>query len=448
MIDDHRPHALVVVPTRELALQVAADLEVAGKGLGVRVMAVYGGRSYDSQVETLQAGIDVVAGTPGRLLDLARQGHLDLSDVEVLVLDEADEMLDLGFLPDVERILALTPAQRQTMLFSATMPQEVIALSRRYLNQPTRISAQEPDEGRTVPETSQYVYRAHSLDKPEVLARILQAEGRSLAMVFTSTKRQCDRLADDLAHRGFAAAAVHGDLGQAQRERALRAFRGGKVDVLVATDVAARGIDVEGVTHVVNYSCPDDEKTYLHRIGRTGRAGASGVAVTLVDWEDLLRWKSINQTLGLALDEPPEIYSTSDTLYDELNIPRDMTGTLPRAERTRAGLRAEVLDDAGETGAHRSKPLARREQTTHSRRQRSRQRSRGGTPLNKGGISESGAPTTDSAEGAARAGKARADMAHAESATAARRPRRRRRGRGTSSSNAASNAAAQHESDA
>jgi superfamily II DNA/RNA helicase len=352
-VDDHRPRALIVVPTRELAIQVAADLVIAGKGLGARVLAVYGGRSYEPQVAALKAGIDVVSGTPGRLLDLARQGHLDLSSIQVLVLDEADEMLDLGFLPDVERILALTPATRQTMLFSATMPGEVISLSRKYLRQPTRIRAEEPDEGRTVPETAQFVYRAHSMDKPEVLARILQADGRGLAMVFCHTKRHCDRLAADLTERGFAAAAVHGDLGQGQREQALRAFRAGKVDVLVATDVAARGIDVEGVTHVINYSCPDDEKTYLHRIGRTGRAGASGVAVTLVDWDDLARWKSINALLDLDFPDPPETYSTSDELHEQLGIPRGVTGVLPRADRTRAGLGAEVLEDVGETGRPR-----------------------------------------------------------------------------------------------
>ncbi|MDQ1465482.1 MAG: hypothetical protein QOC73_2423 [Actinomycetota bacterium] len=352
-VDDHKPRALVVVPTRELAIQVAADLVVAGKGLKARVLAVYGGRSYEPQVAALKAGIDVVSGTPGRLLDLARQGHLDLSAIQVLVLDEADEMLDLGFLPDVERILALTPSSRQTMLFSATMPGEVISLSRKYLKQPTRIRAEEPDEGRTVPETAQFVFRAHSMDKPEVLARILQADGRGLAMIFCHTKRHCDRLAADLIERGFAAAAVHGDLGQGQREQALRAFRAGKVDVLVATDVAARGIDVEGVTHVVNYSCPDDEKTYLHRIGRTGRAGASGVAVTLVDWDDLNRWKSINTILDLSFPDPPEIYSTSAELYEQLGIPLGVTGVLPRADRTRAGLGAEVLEDLGETGRPR-----------------------------------------------------------------------------------------------
>jgi superfamily II DNA/RNA helicase len=390
-VNDHKPRALIVVPTRELAIQVAADLVVAGRGLGARVLAVYGGRSYEPQVAALKAGIDVVSGTPGRLLDLARQGHLDLSAIQVLVLDEADEMLDLGFLPDVERILALTPSDRQTMLFSATMPGEVISLSRKYLRQPTRIRAEEPDESRIVPETTQFVFRAHSMDKPEVLARILQADGRGLTMVFCHTKRHCDRLAADLTERGFAAAAVHGDLGQGQREQALRAFRSGKVDVLVATDVAARGIDVEGVTHVVNYSCPDDEKTYLHRIGRTGRAGASGVAVTLVDWDDLARWKSINTLLDLPFPDPPETYSTSDELHEQLGIPRGVTGVLPRAGRTRAGLNAEVLEDVGETGR------PRRGATDSSRH------GAGGRSASDGGRVRGGSATGDAGRGKGRA---------------------------------------------
>jgi superfamily II DNA/RNA helicase len=426
--EDHRPHALIVVPTRELAIQVAADLVVAGNGLGARVMAVYGGRSYEPQVEALKKGIDVVAGTPGRLLDLARQGHLDLSHIEVLVLDEADEMLDLGFLPDVERILALTPASRQTMMFSATMPNEVIALSRRYLKQPTRVRAEEPDEGRTVPETAQHVFRAHSMDKPEMLARILQANGRGLAMVFCQTKRQCDRLAADLVERGFAAAAVHGDLGQGQREQALRAFRAGKIDVLVATDVAARGIDVEGVTHVVNYSCPDDEKTYLHRIGRTGRAGASGVAITLVDWDDLARWKSINSILELPFPDPPETYSTSDVLYAELNIDPSVRGVLPRADRTRAGLGAEVLEDLGGRPPGGRDSRESRGHDGKSGGSRSRGGSSGGSsrPARGGGSSRPAAATPDG-----------------ETATVASPPRARRRtrGAGTGSDSSATNSA-------
>ena len=267
------PAALVVVPTRELAIQVAEDLRTAGRPVGARVLTLYGGRAYEPQIEALRAAVDVVVGTPGRLLDLTRQHHLDLSDVATLVLDEADKMLDLGFLPDVERILQLTPPGRQTMLFSATMPGEVVTLARQYLRQPMHVRAEHHDEPELVPLTEQHAFRAHQMDKIEMLARVLQATGRGLPMVFCRTKRTADQVAEALTVRGFAAAAVHGDLGQAQRERALRAFRHGKVDVLVATEVAARGLDVEDVTHVVNYECPDDDKAYLHRIGRPGRGG-------------------------------------------------------------------------------------------------------------------------------------------------------------------------------
>ena len=344
------PQALVVVPTRELCVQVASDLEIAGKTRGLRVQSIYGGRAFEPQVESLKRGVEIVVGTPGRLLDLARQGHLNLGQVEVLVLDEADEMLDLGFLPDVERILDLTPDERQTMLFSATMPSPVVALARRFMRQPTHIRAEEPDEGRTVPDTKIFVYRAHAMDKGEVLARILQARDRGLTMVFCRTKRTCDKVAQDMVDRGFAAAAVHGDLGQGAREQALRAFRSGKIDVLVATDVAARGIDVQDVTHVINYQCPDDERTFLHRIGRTGRAGAKGVAVTFVDWDDVPKWGLINKALDLPFPEPAETYSSSKHLFADLDIPEGTKGHLPRSARTRAGLEAEDVEDLGETG--------------------------------------------------------------------------------------------------
>jgi superfamily II DNA/RNA helicase len=350
---DGLPQALVVVPTRELAVQVSKDLENAGSVRAVRVVTIYGGRAFEPQVETLRTGVEVVVGTPGRLLDLARQGHLDLSAVRVLVLDEADEMLDLGFLPDVERILEQLPTERQTMLFSATMPGPVVTMARRFMRQPTHIRAEEPDEKRTVPNTKIVAYRAHSMDKGEVLARILQAEGRGLTMVFCRTKRTCDKVAGDMADRGFAAAAVHGDLGQGAREQALRAFRSGKIDVLVATDVAARGIDVQDVTHVINYQCPDDASTFLHRIGRTGRAGASGVAVTFVDWDDVPKWGLISKDLDLGIPEPQETYSSSPHLYSDLGIPTATKGTLPRAARIRAGLGAEEVEDLGETGRRR-----------------------------------------------------------------------------------------------
>ena len=358
LIEEHGqsrlPQALVVVPTRELAIQVADDLRVAAVNVRVKVLTVYGGRAYEPQIDALTAGVDIVVGTPGRLLDLAERRHLDLSAVRALVLDEADKMLDLGFLPDVERIVRLTPAQRQTMLFSATMPGDVVTLARRHMRQPTNIRAEGHDAPAPVPSTEQHVFRAHQMDKIEVLARVLQARNRGLTIVFCQTKRAADQVATALASRGFAVATVHGDLGQGQRERALRAFRSGKVDVLTATEVAARGLDVDDVTHVVNYECPDDEMTYVHRIGRTGRAGRAGVAVTFVDWRDMHRWKLIDAALGLDMAEPVETYSTSEHLFTELDIPREATGTLPRAMRDRAGLEAEAVEDIGETGKIRS----------------------------------------------------------------------------------------------
>ncbi len=349
-----KPQALVVVPTRELAVQVAGDLATASRRRNVRVLQVYGGRAYEPQIEALQRGVEVVVGTPGRMIDLLKQGHLQLGHVRTVVLDEADEMLDLGFLPDVETLLAATPGSRNTMLFSATMPGPVIAMARRYMSRPTHIRAQDPgDDGATLATTRQLAYRAHAMDKVELLSRILQAEGRGLTIVFARTKRTAAKVADELNDRHFAAAAIHGDLGQGAREQALRAFRHGKVDVLVATDVAARGIDIDDVTHVVNYQCPEDEKTYVHRIGRTGRAGNTGTAITFVDWDDVPRWMLIDRTLDLGLGEPAETYSSSPHVYSDLNIAENVTGRLPRSERTRAGLDAEEIEDIGETG-HRS----------------------------------------------------------------------------------------------
>ncbi|MEU4422763.1 DEAD/DEAH box helicase [Actinoplanes sp. NPDC024001] len=344
---DGQPQALIVVPTRELGLQVARDLAAAGSTRGVRVLPIYGGVAYEPQVEALKKGIEILVGTPGRLLDLAKQKQLKLGSIRALVLDEADRMLDLGFLEDVEKILAMLPEQRQTMLFSATMPDPIVALSRRFLHNPVTIHAGHTTESGPSPLTKQVVYRTHPMNKLEMVARILQARERGLTMIFTRTKRAADRVAEDLDFRGFAVAAVHGDLGQGARERALRAFRTGKIDVLVATDVAARGLDVSGVTHVINYDCPEDPDTYTHRIGRTGRAGATGVAVTFVDWEDMPRWVLIDKSMGLSMPEPPETYHTSAALYADLDIPTDVSGTLPTAERSRAGLSAEVEEDLG-----------------------------------------------------------------------------------------------------
>lgn len=375
-----KPQALIVCPTRELALQVSTDLQQAGKKLGVRVLSVYGGRAYEPQIDALRAGVDVIVGTPGRIIDLAQRGDLDLSHVRELVLDEADEMLDMGFLPDVERIVAMVPSNRQTMLFSATMPGQIIALARRYMNQPTHIRATDPgDDNATVDAIEQHVWRAHPMDKIEILARVLQANGRGLAIIFTRTKRKAQKICDELTERGFAVGAVHGDLGQGAREQALRAFRSGKVDVLVATDVAARGIDVEGVTHVINYECPDDEKTYLHRIGRTGRAGASGVAVTLVDWEDIARWQMIDRALRLPFKDPLETYSTSPHIFTGLGIPEGTTGRLPKAQRTREGLSAELVEDLGETGKKAGKSRRDQDRSERPREGKTKNAPRGGS---------------------------------------------------------------------
>ena len=445
------PQALIVVPTRELCTQVTNDLLTAGKARNVRVLAIYGGRAYEPQVEALKKGIDVVVGTPGRLLDLAGQKKLNLKHVKCLVLDEADEMLDLGFLPDVEKIINMLPVRRQTMLFSATMPGAVIGLARRYMSQPTHISATSPDDaGATVANTKQFIYRAHNMDKPEMVARILQADGRGLVMVFCRTKRTAADLADQLKQRGFASGAVHGDLGQGAREQALRAFRNGKVDVLVCTDVAARGIDVEGVTHVINYQSPEEEKTYLHRIGRTGRAGAKGTAITLVDWDDIPRWQLINKALDLGFSDPPETYSTSPHFYTDLGIPEGTKGVLPRSERTRAGLDAEELEDLGEPGGRGPRGRGGRggrgdrddrdesrsaDRERSSRTPRRRRRTRGGTALD-GAPESTGTTSTTAPDTTATGGTAETDAV-----TAPRTPRRRRRTRGGAQSEQAQVAA-------
>jgi superfamily II DNA/RNA helicase len=366
------PQALVVTPARELANQVSSDLATASNRGRARVLTVYGGVGYEDQLGTLRHGADVVVGTPGRLLDLVDRGALDLGHIKVLVLDEADKMLDLGFLPDVERILRKTPELRQTMLFSATMPAAIVSLARRHMRHPVNIRAESGDDTTTVPTTAQFVYQVHDLDKPEIVARILQAENRNRVMIFCRTKRAAQRLSDDLAERGFAAASIHGDLNQFAREKALRRFREGRIDVLVATDVAARGIDVEGVTHVINYECPDDEMVYVHRIGRTGRAGASGIAITFLDWADLVRWTVINNTLGLPFEEPEETYSTSAHLYHDLGI--------DPAARGRIGPAGEPQSTKRESKPSTSSRAAPRPTT----RSRTRRRLRNGVPVERG----------------------------------------------------------------
>ncbi|MFS3130800.1 DEAD/DEAH box helicase [Nocardioides sp. Bht2] len=406
-----KPQALIVAPTRELAIQVSKDVELAGSDRGVRVLTVYGGVGYEPQLDALQSGVDLVVGTPGRLIDLNNRGALDLSHVKAVVLDEADEMLDLGFLPDVERLLSKTPETRQTMLFSATMPAAIIALARSHMRHPMNIRAESADDNQTVPATAQFIYQAHDLDKTEIIGRILQADDADKVIVFTRTKRQAQRVADDLVERGFNASPLHGDMQQTSREKALTRFREDKLKVLVATDVAARGIDVAGVSHVINYTCTEDEKTYVHRIGRTGRAGATGVAVTFVDWADLTRWKVINKALDLPFDEPQETYSTSPHLYTDLGIAPGTKGRIaaPKEQTERA-----ERNDRGEAKEKPSRP----------RRSRNRVRTRGGQAV------EVAAGETAPAEDAAPA--TGPEGSDGEGADAKPRQRRRRRRSGSS----------------
>lgn len=407
---DGTPRALIIVPTRELCIQVTKDLENASKYLTnhqgpLRVASIYGGRPYEAQIAALRSGVDVVVGTPGRLLDLADQQHLILGKVGVLVLDEADEMLDLGFLPDIERILGMVPDKRQTMLFSATMPGPIITLARTFLSRPTHIRAEEPHDSAVHDRTAQFVYRAHALDKSELIARILQAESRGATMIFTRTKRTAQKVADDLAERGFAVGAVHGDLGQIAREKALTKFRKGAIDVLVATDVAARGIDIDDVTHVVNYQCPEDEKTYVHRIGRTGRAGRTGVAVTLIDWDELNRWSAINSALGLGIPEPVETYSRSPHLYSDLGIPEGVTGVVRTAKPERDPEAVVV------------------ERPARTPRKRNRRRTRGGQPID-GAVNATDTADTETPAGDEATGP---EQTADEADKPARRRRRRRK---------------------
>jgi len=319
---DRFTQALVVVPTRELCIQVHDDLSI-GAAKGITTIAVYGGTPYEEQTAALEGGVNVVVGTPGRLLDHLNRGTLDLSRVRVLVLDEADEMLDMGFLPDVERLIESCPTDRHTMLFSATMPTAIVRMGRRYMVSPTFTRA-DITEAETAPNVTQHFLKVHRMDKARLLARILQAPERGNVYVFVRTKHMADRLVEELDELGTDAIAIHGDLRQATREKNLDRFRAGKVTVLVATEVAARGLDVDNVTHVVNYDCPEDEKMYLHRIGRTARAGHAGVAVTFVEHSEVERANLIRRAIDKLEIEVRDMFSTSPELIELFGLPTEV----------------------------------------------------------------------------------------------------------------------------
>jgi superfamily II DNA/RNA helicase len=347
--------ALVLVPTRELCLQVAGDIDTAGRDAGVRAVAIVGGRPLGPQIVALNEGAQVVVGTPGRVLDHLRQGHLKLDKLRILVVDEADEMLDLGFLPDVETIIAATPDHRQTMLFSATMPKEVVGLARRYAKRPTFIHAEPEDAQATVPATRQLFFQVHPLNRFQVLCRILDAPDRDRVAVFRRTKRGVDRTIKGLLEEGYRAGALHGDMPQVVREKVMRSFRKGKLDVLVCTDVASRGLDIAGLSHVINYDTPEDDRAYVHRIGRTGRAGAAGVAVTFVAWNELDTAELIRRRLDLTDEPVHEIYSTSPLLSELFGLPSVEEAAAARAAAAPAKPAAEQ-----DPARRRSRSAARR----------------------------------------------------------------------------------------
>jgi superfamily II DNA/RNA helicase len=306
-----KPHGLVLVPTRELAVQVDGVLAPLGKQVDKRVRPVYGGVAVEPQVNALRRGVDVVIGTPGRCIDLMERGDLDVSDVHVVVLDEADRMLDMGFLPQVQKLLFRIRGQHQTMLFSATLDGAVNSLVRTYLHDPVRHEVQSREI--TVEEMEHRFLLVHQMDKVRVAAAIASHVERTL--VFVRTKRGADKLVRDLRAEGVNAAAIHGDLRQKTREQALRDFTVGKLPVLVATDVAARGIDIEGVDVVVHYDPPDDHKAYLHRSGRTARAGAKGIVVTLSLWDQENLVRLLQRRIGIS--QPiVEVFSNDPRLAD------------------------------------------------------------------------------------------------------------------------------------
>ncbi len=272
--------ALILAPTRELALQVADSMTVYGKYLNVRVLAVYGGQPYGPQISRLNRGVDVVVGTPGRLLDLIERNALNIKHVRVLVLDEADEMLNMGFIEAVEKILAETPSERQTALFSATMPPRIRSLANRFMRAPQHVNIKR--DTLTLASTEQRYYLVHETDKTNALTRLFETEPIKSALIFARTRAETATLANELVIRGIPAESIHGDLDQKAREAVLNRFRSNQLKVLVATDVAARGLDIEDISHVFNYHLPDDAEVYVHRIGRTGRAGRTGVAISLV----------------------------------------------------------------------------------------------------------------------------------------------------------------------
>ncbi len=333
---DKEPSALILVPTRELALQVSQAFQSYGRSVGVRLVAIYGGAPARQQIEALRRGVDVVVATPGRALDLCDRGSLKLGSVRTVVLDEADEMLEMGFIEDIETLLAKTPSSRQTVLFSATMPKRIDKLASKHLRNPERVAIAAPKQKPSdVPRVRQAAYVVKRPDKPAALMRVLDAEDPTAAIIFCRTRGEVDELTQSLTARGYQAEALHGGLSQDQRDRVMGRLRSRTTDLLVATDVAARGLDVDHLSHVLNYDLPSSPEVYVHRIGRVGRAGREGVALSLVEPRERRMLAAIEKLLGatIPIDKVPSIADVR----------------MLRLERSREAIE-ELLDDPDQQG--------------------------------------------------------------------------------------------------
>ena len=324
--EGQRPQALVLAPTRELALQVADEIAKIGKYLNVRGLAVYGGSPIERQIRALRAGVAVVIGTPGRVIDHIERGTLKLDQIRMFVLDEADEMLDMGFIEDIETIMSHLPEERQTVCLSATMPEPIVRITRRYMKSPERVSIARREE-MWAPSIDQAYFEIRERDKIDALARIIDNEAISRAIVFCRTKRGCDELASALQARSYLAEAIHGDLNQVQRNRTLTRFREGEVELLIATDVAARGLDIESVTHVINYDIAQSPEAHVHRIGRTGRAGREGTAFTLIHPREFRHLRLIERMTKTHI-ERRSVPTAADVAERALDLLGDRIGTM------------------------------------------------------------------------------------------------------------------------
>jgi ATP-dependent RNA helicase DeaD len=338
------PFAIVLEPTRELAVQVAQEIYKIGKFKKISVLPVYGGTSIERQIKILQRGVNVVIGTPGRIIDHLRRKTLSLSEVKIVVLDEADEMLDMGFIEDIETILKTIPVERQNLLFSATMPQPIVHIAKRYMRNPEKIRISTKDV--VIPKIKQIFYEVREEDKVNALSRLLDVEDPQLAIVFCHTKRDVDEVSMKLSQLGYNAAALHGDYAQARRDEVMNKFKGGMLDILVATDVAARGLDIKDVTHVINYSIPQNPDSYVHRIGRTGRAGKSGIAITFVNPREYKHLRLIEKTARTIIDRK-KLPSPADVVKArEKNIVRDISEIIKENRHVEYIQAAKELSDS------------------------------------------------------------------------------------------------------